>query len=120
MPGPSLTDAAFDAAEERARIARLTEPRAASARYHQVSGCVIVGLTNGCTFTFLPAWPKGWRLPRMTSLPQSEPKARATACIGKPSMQTYPFPACWPGGSERRLTWPDRPNKPERKACWKF
>ncbi len=43
-----LTDAQIDAAAERGRIASLTEPRAASARYDRDSGRVIVELTNGC------------------------------------------------------------------------
>jgi hypothetical protein len=46
------TDAEIDAAVERGRIARRTEPRAASARYDPSSGRVIVELTNGCIFAF--------------------------------------------------------------------
>ncbi|MGA2795634.1 MAG: DUF2442 domain-containing protein [Roseiarcus sp.] len=49
-----LTDAQIDAATERGRIARETEPRAASARYDGQLGRVIVDLTNGCTFAFPP------------------------------------------------------------------
>ncbi|WP_136686123.1 DUF2442 domain-containing protein [Falsirhodobacter xinxiangensis] len=47
-----LTDAAIDAALERGRIARQTEPRAMSARYDRKNGRIIVELTNGCTFAF--------------------------------------------------------------------
>jgi hypothetical protein len=46
------TDAEIDAAIERGRIARLNEPRAASARYDHAAGRVVVELTNGCTFAF--------------------------------------------------------------------
>jgi hypothetical protein len=41
-----------DAAIARGRIARRSEPRAATARYDRRSGRVIVELTNGCTFAF--------------------------------------------------------------------
>jgi hypothetical protein len=54
-----LTDAQIDAAAERGRIARRTEPRAASARYDRRLGRVIVELTNGCTFTFPPRLAQG-------------------------------------------------------------
>lgn len=46
------TEAEFDAASERGRIARLTEPRAASAHYDRDTRRVVVELTNSCTFTF--------------------------------------------------------------------
>jgi hypothetical protein len=46
------TDTEIDAAVERGRIARLHEPRAASARYDRATGHVLVELTNGCTFAF--------------------------------------------------------------------
>ena len=54
-----LTDAEIDAAAERGRIARLTEPRAAAARYDRRLGRVIVALTNGCTFAFPPRLVQG-------------------------------------------------------------
>ncbi|MEO9191557.1 MAG: DUF2442 domain-containing protein [Acetobacteraceae bacterium] len=54
-----LTDAQIDAAAERGRIARATEPRAAAARYDRQLGRVIVDLTNGCTFTFPPRMAQG-------------------------------------------------------------
>jgi len=47
-----VTDAEIDAALERGRVVRSHEPRAASARYDQGRGLVIVELTNGCGFTF--------------------------------------------------------------------
>lgn len=47
-----LTDAEIDAATERGRIARETEPRAASARYDRQLGRVVVELTNDCAFAF--------------------------------------------------------------------
>ena len=46
------TDAEIAATLERGRIARQTEPRAASAHYDHQTGRVTVELTNGCTFTF--------------------------------------------------------------------
>jgi hypothetical protein len=49
-----LTDAEIDAATERGRIARETEPRAASARYDRRRRAIVVNLTNGCTFAFPP------------------------------------------------------------------
>ena len=54
-----LTDARIDAAIERGRSARLTEPRAASVRYDRALGRVIVELTNGCSFTFPPRLAQG-------------------------------------------------------------
>jgi hypothetical protein len=54
-----LTDMEIDAALERGRIARETEPRAASVRYDKPSGRVIVDLTNGCTFAFPPRLAQG-------------------------------------------------------------
>jgi hypothetical protein len=54
-----LTDAQIDAASERGRIARETEPRAASARYDGQLGRIIVDLTNGCTFAFPPRLAQG-------------------------------------------------------------
>lgn len=49
-----LTDAAHDAALERERAARASEPRAAAARYDRASGRVIVDLENGCPFALPP------------------------------------------------------------------
>lgn len=54
-----LTDAAIDAALERGRAARASEPRAAAARYDRASGRVIVDLENGCTFAFPPRLAQG-------------------------------------------------------------
>lgn len=54
-----LTDTQIDAAAERGRIARLTEPRAANARYDRDAGRVIVELTNGCVFAFPPRLAQG-------------------------------------------------------------
>ena len=54
-----LTDAEIDAASERGRLARLNEPRAASARYDVRSDRVVVELTNGCTFAFPPRLAQG-------------------------------------------------------------
>lgn len=54
-----LTDAEFEAALERGRIARQTEPRAQAARYDRKSGRVMVELTNGCTFAFPPRLAQG-------------------------------------------------------------
>jgi hypothetical protein len=57
MAEPS--DAEFDAALERGRVARATEPRAASARYDRSAGRVVVELTNGCVFAFPPRLAQG-------------------------------------------------------------
>jgi len=54
-----LTDAAIDAALERGRAARASEPRATNARYDRSSGRVIVDLENGCTFAFPPRLAQG-------------------------------------------------------------
>jgi hypothetical protein len=48
----SVTDAEIDAALARGKAARLSEPRATSARYDPSSGRVVVELGNGCTFAF--------------------------------------------------------------------
>jgi hypothetical protein len=54
-----LTDAEIlaqlPAAEARAREAARIEPRATSARYDAESGRVLVELTNGCIFGFVPS-----------------------------------------------------------------
>jgi hypothetical protein len=47
-----LTDAEIDAALDRGKIARATEPRAKKARYDRKHARVVVELTNGCSFTF--------------------------------------------------------------------
>ena len=54
-----LTDAQFDAALERGRAARVSEPRAASARYDRAAGRIVVELTNGCVFAFPPRLAQG-------------------------------------------------------------
>jgi hypothetical protein len=54
-----LTDAGIDAALERGKASRASEPRAAAARYDRGSGRVIVDLENGCTFAFPPRLAQG-------------------------------------------------------------
>jgi hypothetical protein len=54
-----VSDAQIDAALERGRVARLTEPRAKSARYDRSIGQVVVELTSGCTFAFPPRLAQG-------------------------------------------------------------
>lgn len=54
-----LTNAELDAALERGRIARATEPRAARARYDRKLGRIVVDLTNGCVFAFPPRLAQG-------------------------------------------------------------
>ena len=50
-----LTDSEIDAVNERGRIARQTEPRAAvTVRYDRKTDRVIVDLTNGSIFAFPP------------------------------------------------------------------
>lgn len=53
-----LADAQIDDALECGRAAR-KEPRAAAARYDRHLDCVIVELTNGCTFAFPPRLAQG-------------------------------------------------------------
>ncbi len=52
MAGVDITDEEIDAALERGRIADLTEPRAATARYDRKTGRVVIDLRNGSTFIF--------------------------------------------------------------------
>jgi hypothetical protein len=47
-----VTDAQLKAAEARGRKMFETEPRAASARYDQATGRVMVDLVNGCAYAF--------------------------------------------------------------------
>lgn len=54
-----LTDVEIDAALERGRVARQTEPRAAAARYDRKNDRIVVELTNGCTFAFPPRMAQG-------------------------------------------------------------
>jgi hypothetical protein len=51
----TTTDAQFEAAEERGRIAMATEPRAVSARYDAKADRIVVELISGATFAFPPA-----------------------------------------------------------------
>jgi len=55
----ALTDAEIDAAAERGRRARASEPRAVAARYDRRLGRVVVDLANGCTFAFPPRLAEG-------------------------------------------------------------
>jgi hypothetical protein len=54
-----LTDADIDAAVERGRIARQTEPRAAAVRYDSKTSRIVIDLTNGCVFAFPPHLAQG-------------------------------------------------------------
>jgi hypothetical protein len=54
-----LTDAAIDAALERGRAVRASEPRATAARYDRASGRIMVELDNDCTFAFPPRLAQG-------------------------------------------------------------
>lgn len=54
-----LADAKIEAALERGRITRESEPRATAARYDPRSGRMIVELTNGCAFAFPPRLAQG-------------------------------------------------------------
>lgn len=54
-----LSDEAIADALERGRLARSTEPRAASASYDRRDGHVVLVLTNGCTFSFPPRLVQG-------------------------------------------------------------
>lgn len=49
-----LTQAEFEAATERGRVATATEARAVSARYDRRRDRIIIELTNGSTFAFPP------------------------------------------------------------------
>jgi hypothetical protein len=67
-----LTDAQIDAAIERGRMARVAEPRAASARYDHALGRIVVELTNGCTFAFPPRLAQGLEDPTDEQLAEVE------------------------------------------------
>jgi hypothetical protein len=54
-----ISDEDVDAALERGRIARLGEPRAASAHYDRTLGRIVVELTNGAIFAFPPRLAQG-------------------------------------------------------------
>lgn len=54
-----LTDAAIEAALERGRTARASEPRAAAARHERASGRIVVDLENRCAFAFPPHLAQG-------------------------------------------------------------
>jgi hypothetical protein len=54
-----LTDAEIDAALARGQAARQAELRANSARYDRRHKRVVIGLTNGCTFSFPPRLAQG-------------------------------------------------------------
>jgi hypothetical protein len=67
-----LTDTAIDAAIERGKALRETEPRAASVRYDRQSDPVIVDLTNGSTFAFPPRLAAGLETATPDQLSQVE------------------------------------------------
>ena len=54
-----LTDRQIAAAMERGTAACRAEPRAASARYDEKIGKVVVTMTNGCSLAFPPALAQG-------------------------------------------------------------
>src|SRR5579862_6996958 len=54
-----LTDAEIDAALARGQAARQAEPRATTAQYDRRYKRVVIGLTNGCTFSFPPRLAQG-------------------------------------------------------------
>jgi hypothetical protein len=54
-----LTEAEIGAASQRGFAARLSEPRADSARYDRSLGKIVIELTNGCTFSFPPRLAQG-------------------------------------------------------------
>ncbi|WP_428542495.1 DUF2442 domain-containing protein [Rhodopila sp.] len=54
-----LANAEIDALLKLGYSARMTEPRAASARYDPSGSRVIIELTNGCTFSFPPGLAQG-------------------------------------------------------------
>ena len=67
-----LTDTQIDQALDRGRTVRLSEPRAAAARYDRRSGRVIVDLTNGCIFAFPPKLAQGLEAATAEQLAQVE------------------------------------------------
>jgi hypothetical protein len=66
------TDDQIDAALARGEAARITEPRAASARYDRQLDRVIIDLTNGCTFAFPPRLAQGLETATEDELAQVE------------------------------------------------
>ena len=54
-----LTDAEIDAALSRGETASQAEPRAASVRYDRRHRRIVIGLSNGCTFSFPPRLAQG-------------------------------------------------------------
>ena len=67
-----LTDAQIDAALARGLAARQQEPRAATVRYDALLGCLIVELTNGCSFAFPPHLAQGLETATEQQLAQVE------------------------------------------------
>ena len=63
---------AFLTTTAQRRSARLHEPRAATVRYDQRSGRVVVELTNGCTFAFPPNLAEGLESATEDQLAQAE------------------------------------------------
>jgi hypothetical protein len=54
-----LTDREIDAALARGEAAWAREPRARAARYDAKAGRIVIDLTNGCVFSFLPKLAQG-------------------------------------------------------------
>jgi len=67
-----LTDAEIDRALARGNTVRLSEPRAATARYDRATDRIIVELPNGCTFAFPPRLAQGLESATADQLAQVE------------------------------------------------
>ncbi len=72
-------DVELDAARERGRVRRETEPRAKAARYDAANGHIIVELTNECTFIFPAEMAQGLRAadPKLLAEVEVEPQGFA-------------------------------------------
>jgi len=88
----SITDDQIDAAIEHGTRKEQSGPRAATVLYDRQLDRVIVDLTNGCSFAFLPCIAQGLERADPDQLAKVEVLSRATG-TGRRSTWTCPPPA---------------------------
>lgn len=110
-----LTGTQIDAALESGRIARETEPRAASARYDERSGRIAVELINGCTFAFPPRLAQGLEDGSSDQLAAVEILGEGYGLHWEALDVDLRFRAFWPAYSAPRLIWHEGQGKRHRR-----
>ncbi len=100
-----LTDAEVDAALERGRIAKQSEPRAHACRYDAVTRRIVVELTNGCVFAFPADLGQGLEQASDEHLAQVEIFGGRSGLYWERSILIFLCRACWRACSQHVLIW---------------